>query len=98
MAVNDVPNEIIEEVAKVVAREIVHEQQPARTAEHNAIATRVVKFVLLFFLLEAGVIAYFLSGMHNELSSGLECISQRVTNLEYEHIKGSDFKPITSCF
>ena len=89
--------EIIEAVARTVAREVVQEQAPNRKKEHEDVAYRIIKLLLIITIAEIGIYSSFSYYLSSSANNRIDCLSQGVTELEHEHISSSDWLPKRSC-
>lgn len=92
---SDLDQELLEEVARAAASYVVEEQAPARKAEHEGIAKRLIKFFIILHIFEISALALYLDGKLDLVWNTIDCAAQRVTQLEYEHIRDSEYQPST---
>lgn len=93
----DIQRELVEEIAKAAASQVVIDQAPSRKEEHNGVATRIIKFILLLTILEIVGYSLVTRYLYSEQSDRITCNSSTMDYLQYEHIGKDNFKPQPSC-
>ena len=93
----DKEKEIIEQVAKVVASELVDKQAPNRRAEHQQITVGIIKFMLVLALFEISIFALITYYNYRANDERVACIHESLGELQYEHVSASDFVPTRRC-
>ena len=82
----ELSKEVIEEISKAAADQVVNAQAPSRKEEHNNVATRIIKFVLFITVLELSGEAFVASNLYSSLSERIACNGAATDHLQFEHI------------
>ena len=93
----DLKEEIVSEIAKAAAAEVVSQQAPSRTQEHKDVATRIIKFILVLTLVEVIGYAYITGHLHTDQSQRIDCNAGTIDHLQHQHIGKNGYKPKPSC-